>query len=182
MANIQQSSVVDSFESLQLRHSSYGSRHAFQAGAARDGVVEAQQSISALPVHGERTYMTEQINFLKAALQNKRSELARSIRSKSSQLNVCEDEHDLIDRMQSMSRRDEAVAFLDTLTGTLASVDAALRAMKEGSYGTCAECDEPIAYRRLEAIPWASHCIRCQEVLDHRKHMGVAVPHWDKAA
>jgi DnaK suppressor protein len=126
--------------------------------------------------------MTEQIDSLKAALQNKRAELARSIRSQSSQLNVCEGEHDLMDQMQSMSRREEAVAFLDTLTRTLASVDAALRAMKEGSYGTCAECGEPIASRRLEAIPWAPHCIRCQEMLDRRNHMRAAIPHWDEAA
>ena len=115
-------------------------------------------------------------------LQNKRSELARAIRSQSAQLSVCEGEHDVLDRMQSMSRRDEAVTFLDTLTHTLASVDAALLAMKEGSYGTCAECGEAIASRRLEAIPWASNCIRCQEMLDRRNHMRAAIPHWDKAA
>ena len=126
--------------------------------------------------------MTKQIDSLKASLQNKRFELARSIRSQSSQLNVCESEHELIDRMQSMSRRDEAVAFLDTLTHTLAAVDAALLAMKEGSYGTCAECSEAIASRRLEAIPWASNCIRCQEMLDRRNQMRAAVPHWDEAA
>jgi DnaK suppressor protein len=126
--------------------------------------------------------MTEQIDSLKAALKNKRSELARSIRSQSSQLNVCEGEHELIDRMQSMSRRDEAVTFLNSLTHTLAAVDAALVAMKENSYGSCAECGEPIASRRLQAIPWASHCIRCQEMLDRRNHMRAAVPHWDEAA
>jgi DnaK suppressor protein len=126
--------------------------------------------------------MTEQIDSLKAALKNKRSELARSIRSQSSQLNVCEGEHELIDRMQSMSRRDEAVTFLNSLTHTLAAVDAALVAMKEGSYGSCAECGEPIASRRLQAIPWASHCIHCQEMLDYGKYTRVAVPHWDEAA
>ena len=43
----------------------------------------------------ERGHMTEHIHSLKAALQNKRSELARSIRSQSSQLSVCESEHDV---------------------------------------------------------------------------------------
>ena len=48
--------------------------------------------------------------------------------------------------------------------------------MDEGSYGTCAECGEPIASRRLAAIPWASHCIRCQEALDRRNHRRAASP------
>lgn len=126
--------------------------------------------------------MTDQIDFLRTALRNKRSELVRAIRSQSTELSVCEDEHDVLDRMQSMIRLDETVAFLDTLTQTLASVNAALLAMKEGSYGICAECGEPIASRRLKAIPWASHCIRCQEVLDHRRHMYSAVARWDEAA
>ena len=126
--------------------------------------------------------MTKQFELLKAALQDKRSELACFIRAQSSQLSVDEGEHELVDRMQSMSRRDEAVTFLDRMTRTLASVDAALLAMQEGSYGTCDECGEPIATRRLQAIPWASHCIRCQEMLDRGNHMRTAIPYWDEAA
>jgi DnaK suppressor protein len=126
--------------------------------------------------------MTEQINDLKAVLRNKRAELASSIREKSSQLNVGEGEHDLIDRIQGMSRREEAVTFLDTLSRTLAAVDAALLAIAEGSYGDCAECGEPIASKRLAAIPWASKCIRCQEELDYGTQRSAAIQHWDEAA
>jgi DnaK suppressor protein len=116
--------------------------------------------------------MTKQIDDLKAVLRNKRAELVGSIRSQSSQLSVGEGEHELIDRMQGMSRREEAVTFLDALNRTLAAVDAALLGMEEGSYGDCAECGEPIASR---AIPWASYCIRCQEFLDHRTHRSEAI-------
>ena len=125
--------------------------------------------------------MTEQIDSLKAALQNKRSELARAIRSQSAQLSVGEGEHDVLDRMQSMSARDESVALLDTFTHTLAKVDAALMAIDLGVYGICVQCDTPISSRRLQAIPWALHCIRCQEMLDRGNHMG-ATPRWDEAA
>jgi DnaK suppressor protein len=126
--------------------------------------------------------MTDQLDFSRAALRNKRRELALAIRTQSAQLNVGEGEHDVLDRMQSMSRRDEAVSFIDMLTHTMADVDAALLAMKEGSYGTCADCGEPIASRRLAAIPWASHCIRCQEVLDRHRYTHAPVAHWDEAA
>lgn len=118
--------------------------------------------------------MRTHIDYRKAALQNRRSELARAIRSQSTQLIICEVEHDSLDRTQSVYRREETVTFLNTLTRTLADVDAALMAMNEGSYGTCLECGEPIASRRLQAIPWASHCIRCQQAHEYSKQLRVA--------
>jgi hypothetical protein len=59
--------------------------------------------------------MREQIELLKAALRNKRSELARAIRSQRTQLIVCEGEHDVPDRIQSIYRREETVTFLNTI-------------------------------------------------------------------
>jgi len=126
--------------------------------------------------------MTGQIDSLKTALQNKRSELAALIRAQSSQLALADDERELIDRMQGMSRRDEAVTLLDTLTHTLTAVECALRALEDGSYGICADCGGPIAQKRLQAIPWASHCIHCQEAIDHSHHTGMAVGRWVEAA
>jgi RNA polymerase-binding transcription factor len=41
----------------------------------------------------------------------------------------------------------------------LAEVDAALKRIDEGSYGSCAVCGKEIAPERLEARPWASLCI-----------------------
>ncbi len=43
----------------------------------------------------------------------------------------------------------------------LGRVDAALRAIEAGTYGTCTSCGNPIAKERLEAIPWAPTCIDC---------------------
>lgn len=43
----------------------------------------------------------------------------------------------------------------------LERVEAALRRLDEGTYGTCESCGNPIAPERLEAIPWAATCIDC---------------------
>ncbi len=42
-------------------------------------------------------------------------------------------------------------------------IDAALDRMGSENYGVCMDCEDPISRRRLEAIPWASRCIACQE-------------------
>jgi RNA polymerase-binding protein DksA len=43
----------------------------------------------------------------------------------------------------------------------LSRVEVALRALDNGTYGTCTSCGKPIAPERLEAIPWVALCIDC---------------------
>ena len=47
----------------------------------------------------------------------------------------------------------------------LAAVEAALARLDDGTYGTCARCGRPIAPDRLDALPWAAHCIDCQRIV-----------------
>ena len=44
----------------------------------------------------------------------------------------------------------------------LAAIDAALKRIDDGTYGTCITCGDQIRYERLEASPWASLCIDCK--------------------
>ncbi len=47
-------------------------------------------------------------------------------------------------------------------------VDEALERIKTGSYGVCVACHHEVQTKRLEAVPWARHCIECQEKQDQR--------------
>jgi RNA polymerase-binding transcription factor DksA len=55
----------------------------------------------------------------------------------------------------------------DLLWQRLAAHSRALTAAKdrirEGTYGICAHCGRPIPRRRLNALPTATLCVRCQE-------------------
>ena len=44
----------------------------------------------------------------------------------------------------------------------LSQIDAALRRIDDGTYGTCTNCGRQIPRERLEAYPWASLCIDCK--------------------
>ncbi|MGH9431709.1 MAG: TraR/DksA family transcriptional regulator [Terriglobia bacterium] len=48
----------------------------------------------------------------------------------------------------------------------LALVNEALTRIKEGSYGVCVECRQEVQTKRLEAVPWARHCLECQAKQD----------------
>lgn len=58
------------------------------------------------------------------------------------------------------------LALRDRATQQLALVDAALERLEAGTFGTCLRCGQPIAVGRLEALPWAAHCIACQSDID----------------
>jgi DnaK suppressor protein len=57
---------------------------------------------------------------------------------------------------------------------TLKLIDAALDRMAAGEFGACLACGEAISNRRLNAIPWAEYCIRCQENLARHEESGRA--------
>ncbi len=48
----------------------------------------------------------------------------------------------------------------------VADIDQALLRIKEGSYGVCARCSNPIDERRLEALPTARYDAACQAAIE----------------
>ena len=45
----------------------------------------------------------------------------------------------------------------------LRNIKQALERLQQGSFGECAACGGDIELKRLETIPWASYCVKCQE-------------------
>ena len=43
-------------------------------------------------------------------------------------------------------------------------IDEALKRTEVGDYGSCVNCGEPVPEKRLEAVPWAKYCLRCQDL------------------
>ncbi|MBA2719431.1 MAG: TraR/DksA C4-type zinc finger protein [Chloroflexi bacterium] len=57
------------------------------------------------------------------------------------------------------------LALRDRNDRQLAEVEAAIARLDEGTYGMCVRCGRSIALERLEALPWAAHCIDCQRIV-----------------
>uniref|UniRef100_Q02C95 Transcriptional regulator, TraR/DksA family n=1 Tax=Solibacter usitatus (strain Ellin6076) TaxID=234267 RepID=Q02C95_SOLUE len=45
----------------------------------------------------------------------------------------------------------------------LRMVEEALDRLESGDFGICLACDESIAEKRLQALPWARYCVKCQD-------------------
>src|SRR5208283_5166876 len=52
--------------------------------------------------------------------------------------------------------------------------------MSEGSCRVCTRCEEPIAVKRLQIIPWPAHCVRCHELLSCPFAASRTTPTWTR--
>jgi DnaK suppressor protein len=63
----------------------------------------------------------------------------------------------------------------------LREISDALHRMDSGHYGVCPECEEPISTKRLDAVPWARYCVRCQEMISARIAEGESIDEYEEA-
>jgi RNA polymerase-binding transcription factor len=73
---------------------------------------------------------------------------------------------DEVDQLQAAASRDVGLATRELLLERVNRLSAALDRLKEGEYGMCVECGEPIVLARLDAVPEVQTCARCQVGLE----------------
>ncbi len=64
------------------------------------------------------------------------------------------------------AEREKDQIMLANLEALIHKVDRALDKINDGTYGICDRCKSPISPERLEAIPSAAMCLRCQDKED----------------
>ena len=106
--------------------------------------------------------------FYKKKLLAKQEELSRLV-TKSEQDGREADEEatqDIADKAANSYTKEFLFHQSDENRRLLLLVNEALDRVKNGSYGLCVACGEEVQVKRLEAVPWARHCIECQEKQD----------------
>ena len=105
-----------------------------------------------------------QLTRFEVVLQARVAELERSVRQRDGI--AVDPSPDQVDEIQRASERALAISKIDRDSKQLRDVRAALRRIREGTFGFCEQCEEEIHPKRLLAIPWALLCIECQEAWD----------------
>ena len=77
---------------------------------------------------------------------------------------------DPLDQVRSSTDRDMAVEALNQQARSIHEIRAALERIEDGSYGRCERCEEPIPVKRLDALPWARMCVKCQSAVEAEGH------------
>ncbi len=101
----------------------------------------------------------------KKRLLEKRDELSRLV-TRTDQDGRAADEdttQDVADKAANSYTKEFLFSQSDDNRRTLQLVNEALARIEAGTYGLCVACQQEVQSKRLEAVPWARHCIECQE-------------------
>jgi RNA polymerase-binding transcription factor DksA len=66
--------------------------------------------------------------------------------------------------------RDFALSLVSSEQEALGEIDAAIKRIKDGSYGVCEITQEPIARDRLLAVPFTRYSANAQKELERNRH------------
>jgi DnaK suppressor protein len=110
------------------------------------------------------------VNFksVRKQLQTKRRELLEGV-TRAREMGTLETESaapDIADRATSAFAREFSFSLSENEGKMLRMIDQAIARLDAGKFGKCVHCEKPIEPQRLQAIPWALHCIACQELQD----------------
>lgn len=96
--------------------------------------------------------------WLRAEIERKGRELATPTDDRGEDLTVSQHPADVAG---DLTAREDDITLELGFARELEAVDAALRRMAEGTYGTCVDCGKPIPVERLVAQPRALRDIAC---------------------
>jgi len=74
---------------------------------------------------------------------------------------------DLLDEASTSSERRLLSSLSRNDAELYRQIEAALKKIAKGTYGLCEECRNPIPPRRLNVLPYATYCVRCQETIEN---------------
>lgn len=115
---------------------------------------------------GLKTFMDKKrLDYYKKKLLVRREELLKTIARTEEEGRQADDDPtvDLADKAANSYTKEFLFGMTNTDRVLLNQIDVALKRINEDEYGVCANCDEEMQQKRLEAVPWAKHCINCQE-------------------
>ena len=75
----------------------------------------------------------------------------------------------MADVATDMYDREFSLGLASNERGVLQKIDLALKRIVDKSFGFCVECKKSISAARLNAIPYAETCLKCQEKIENGK-------------
>jgi DnaK suppressor protein len=114
-----------------------------------------------------RTILLEERERVERAIANLREDHPGSLDDEVEEISGSSDNH-LAETATATLDREIDYTLEENSGQVLSDIDAALKRIEDGTFGTCTACGKQIAEERLEAYPWASLCIDDARLAEHR--------------
>jgi DnaK suppressor protein len=107
----------------------------------------------------------KRLDYYKKKLLARREDLLKTIARTEEEGRLADDDPtvDLADKAANSYTKEFLFGMTNTDRALLNLIDGALKRIDNDNYGSCLNCEEEMQQKRLEAVPWAKHCINCQE-------------------
>src|SRR5204862_7863030 len=107
----------------------------------------------------------KRLEYYKKKLLTRREELTKTIARTQEEGRTADEDPtvDLADKAANSYTKEFLFGMTNTDRTILNMIDAALKRINADDYGVCANCQEELQQKRLEAVNWAKHCISCEE-------------------
>ena len=74
--------------------------------------------------------------------------------------------HDPVDKAANSYTKEFLFSLSNKERDEIQLIDDAIARLDEKRFGACVVCGENVDRKRLEAVPWAKHCLSCQEKIE----------------
>lgn len=106
---------------------------------------------------------SQEIQRVKTLLEIRQHELRLSIEHHLDYAKRAEPEPDTLDQAVNGFEKESVLRRSSQEQLLLRAIESALGRIQDGTYGTCLSCGKEIDGKRLGAVPWALHCVQCEE-------------------
>lgn len=126
----------------------------------------------------------DSIQKLKGLLVTRRDALRKALAGDMSMLGELSDltGGDVVDAALDAAHGEISSQLAEVESRELANIERALLRIEQGSYGLCEVCGAKIPMARLNALPYATMCIECQQAAENGTLEERRVGDWDRIA
>ncbi len=108
----------------------------------------------------------EEIEMFRKQLEERKAQIIKNLQEANDKLNMMRNQEpkDEGDFAVLSMQTDIDSRILETQRFELNEIEVALGKIKDGTYGICEMCEEPIGIERLKVKNFARFCIACREI------------------
>lgn len=107
-------------------------------------------------------FSKKELSEIEALLNTRKAELVKNMEDKRNYDLKESEVGDQIDEASNSLDKEILFGSSENERKILEEIESALRRIKNGTYGKCEQCSQPIDKKRVKALPYSRYCIKCQ--------------------